>query len=213
MARIETVAALRKILPEPNDRTKLKILPELDEQGLAFVKDSVFCLLATSGNDGRIEVSPKGDEPGFVHAEDTRTLLIPERAGNNLAVGLQNILETGRVGLIFLLPGSGETFRVSGRAKLHDDADLIARFSSNSRPALLVTRVAIEHCYFHCARSLIRANLWKPESWPEARRISFSKIIAPRAGGDAAFAQAIEESVEAAYTTELWTNDPPKTAD
>ena len=208
MARIESVAALRKILPEPRERTKLKILPELDEQGLAFVHDSAFCLLATSNKDGRIEVSPKGDEPGFVHVEDARTLLIPERAGNNLAIGLQNILETGHVGLNFLIPGSGETFRVSGRATLHDDADLIARFSSKGRPALLVTRVAVEHCYFHCARSLIRANLWKPETWPAPRRVSFSKIIAPRAGGDAAFAQAIEESVEAAYTTELWTNEP-----
>ncbi len=209
MGKIDTVAALRKILPEPRDRTKLKILPELDEQGFAFVKDSAFCLLATSGKDGRIEVSPKGDEPGFVHAEDARTLLIPERAGNNLAIGLQNILETGRVGLIFLIPGSGETFRVSGRATLHDDADLIARFASQGRPALLVTRVAIEHCYFHCARSILRANLWKPETWPEPRRISFSKINPLRYGGGTEVAQAIEASVEEAYTTGLWTNEPP----
>lgn len=209
MARIKSVAALRKILPEPRERTKLKILPELDEQGVAFVRDSAFCLLSTCGHNGRIQVSPKGDEPGFVQAEDARTLLIPERAGNNLAIGLQNILETGRVGLIFLLPGSGETFRVSGRATLHDDSDLLARFSPEGRPALLVTRVAIEHCYFHCARSLIRANLWKPETWPAPRRISFSKIITPRAGGDAAFSEALEKAVEDAYTTELWTNDPP----
>ena len=208
MGKIDTVAALRKILPEPRDRTKLKILAELDEQGLSFINDSAFCLLATSNRDGRIEVSPKGDEPGFVHAEDARTLLIPERAGNNLAMGLQNILETGRIGLIFLIPGTGETLRVSGQAEIRDDVELIARFSSQGRPALLVTRVALEHCYFHCARSLLRANLWKPETWPEARRVSFAKIIAPRAGGDAAFAQAIEQSVEEAYTTGLWTNEP-----
>jgi PPOX class probable FMN-dependent enzyme len=210
MARIETVSELRKLIPEPRDRTKLKIQPGLDGQGLDFIKDCAFCLIATTSSTGRIEVSPKGDEPGFVQAEDARTLLVPERAGNNLAFGLQNILETGRVGLIFLIPGTGETLRVSGRAELRDDADLIARFSSKGRPALLVTRVVIEHCYFHCARSLLRANLWQPETWPEARRISFGKILAPRLGGDAAVAEAIEASVEEAYTTGLWTNDASK---
>lgn len=208
MARIETVAALRRIIPEPRSRTSAKILPALDDQARDFIGRSAFCLLATTSKTGRIEVSPKGDEPGFVQIEDDRTLLMPERAGNNLAIGLQNILETGRVGLIFLVPRTGETFRVSGRAELRDDPELVARFSGERRPALLVTRIAIEHCYFHCARSILRAKLWEPESWPPPNRILFSKIIAPRVGGGRELAQAIEASVEEAYTTRLWTNEP-----
>jgi PPOX class probable FMN-dependent enzyme len=181
--------------------------PALDEQARDFVRTSAFCLLATSDETGRIEVSPKGDEPGFVQIEDDRTLLMPERAGNNLAIGLQNILANGRVGLIFLIPRTGETFRVSGQAELRDDPELIARFSGERRPALLVMRIAIEHCYFHCARSILRAKLWEPAGWPPPNRILFSKIIAPRVGGDAALEKAIEEDVALAYTSQLWSND------
>lgn len=98
MARITTVEQLRKILPEPRATTKLKILPALDEQAMEFIETSPFVFLATVDKVGTVEVSPKGDEPGFARIENARTLLIPERAGNNLAYGLQNILATGSIG-------------------------------------------------------------------------------------------------------------------
>src|SRR5262245_36245192 len=123
MARITTVEQLRQVIPQPRETTKLKILPELDEQATEFVETSPFVFLATVNKEGTVEVSPKGDEPGFTRIENARTLLIPERAGNNLAYGLQNILATGSIGLIFVRPRTGETLRVSGQAQVFDDAE------------------------------------------------------------------------------------------
>ncbi|MBR1298755.1 pyridoxamine 5'-phosphate oxidase family protein [Bradyrhizobium sp. AUGA SZCCT0042] len=140
--------------------------------------------MATAGRDGPIEVSPKGDEPGFVRVENETTVLLPERAGNNLAFGLQNIIETGRIGVIFLRPRTGETLRLSGRAEIFDDAELLATLGKEGRPALLAIRIHIERCYFHCARSVLRSKLWQPEHWPEPKRISFGKVFAARAGAD-----------------------------
>ena len=121
MAHITSVARLRELLPEPNGPTKLKVRDHLDEQAMEFVARAPFLLYSTVDADGIVEVSPKGDEPGFVHAIDRHTLLVPDRPGNNLAFGHLNVLGNPHVGLIFLMPGSGETLRVSGRATLHDD--------------------------------------------------------------------------------------------
>jgi PPOX class probable FMN-dependent enzyme len=207
MARITNLEELRRILPEPRATTRAKVLAELDLQSTSFVRASPFCLMATSGSDGTIEVSPKGDEPGFARIEDARTLLLPERAGNNLAFGLQNILATGRIALIFLRPGTGETLRTTGRAELLDDTDLLGQLGSAGKPALLAIRVHVERCYFHCARSVIRAGLWDPASWSAAQKVSFGRIIAPRVGGDDAAAQQIDQRVSGAYTTNLWANN------
>ncbi|MFN0164099.1 MAG: MSMEG_1061 family FMN-dependent PPOX-type flavoprotein [Burkholderiales bacterium] len=205
--RIRSEADLRRILPPPRESTRAKVLGALDDQAIAFLATCPFALLGTTSPDGAIEVSPKGDEPGFAHVEDVRTLLLPERAGNNLAFGLTNILANGRVGLIFLKPGTGETLRVSGRAEVFDDADLLERLGSSGKPALLAIRVHIERSYFHCARSVVRSRLWDPASWTEKQKVSFGRIIAPRIGGDAHTADEIDARVEGAYTTNLWTNE------
>jgi PPOX class probable FMN-dependent enzyme len=207
MARIETVEQLRAVLPMPRETTKSKILDALDDQAQAFIARSAYLLLATTDDAGTLEVSPKGDEPGFVRVEDARTLLMPERAGNNLAIGLQNILANGRVGMIFLRPPTGETLRVSGRAEIHDDAELRARLGSAGRPALLAIRIHVERCYFHCARATLRSQLWNPQAWGEAQKVSFGRIIAARAGGDATTAEQIDQRIATGYATRLWTND------
>ena len=206
MSQIKTVEQLRTVLPEPREITKTKIVPFLDEQAIDFLKTCPFGLVATAGRDGPIEVSPKGDEHGLVHVEDERTILLPERAGNHLAFGLQNIIETGRIGMIFLRPRTRETLRLSGRAEIFDDADLLATLGKPGRPALLAIRIHIERCYFHCARSVIRSHLWEPEHWPEAKRISFGKIFAARTGGDEDQAAKIDAFVEKGYTSNLRSN-------
>lgn len=206
MARLTSTADLRRIIAEPRPATRSKILDTLDEQSIEFLKRCPFALVGTTGVDGTIEVSPKGDEPGFIRVEDPKTLLIPERVGNNLAFGLSNILTTGKIGIIALVPATGETLRISGTAEVYDDADLVASLSSLGKPALLATRVRVQHCYFHCARSIVRAKLWDPKSWPAPSRISFGKIIAPRIGEGAAVAAQIDANVEGAYTTRLWQN-------
>ena len=206
MARLNSVADLRRIIAEPRTATRSKILEALDEQSIEFLKRCPFALVGTTAEDGTIEVSPKGDEPGFIRVEDPQTLLIPERIGNNLAFGLSNIIATGKIGMIALVPATGETLRISGTAEVFDDPELVQSLSSLGKPALLATRVHIKHCYFHCARSIVRAKLWDPKAWPAPGRISFGKIIAPRIGADATVAAQIDASVEGAYTTRLWTN-------
>ena len=206
MARLSSTEDLRRIIAEPRPTTRSKILDALDEQSIDFLKRCPFALVGTTAEDGTVEVSPKGDEPGFIRIEDPRTLLIPERVGNNLAFGLSNILATGKVGIIALVPATGETLRISGTAEIYDDADLLASLSSLGKPALLATWVRIKHCYFHCARSIVRAKLWDPKAWPAPGRISFGKIIAPRIGESEAVAAQIDANVEGAYTTRLWQN-------
>lgn len=206
MARISTKEDLRRIIAEPRPATRVKILEALDNQSIEFLKRCPFALVGTTSADGTVEVSPKGDEPGFIRVEDSRTLLIPERVGNNLAFGLNNIIDTGQIGIIALVPATGETLRISGTAEIHDDPDLLASLSSLGKPALLATRVRIKHCYFHCARSIVRAKLWDPKAWPAPGRISFGKIIAPRIGESDAVAAQIDANVESAYTTRLWQN-------
>jgi PPOX class probable FMN-dependent enzyme len=206
MAKLNSIADLRRVIPEPRPTTKVKILEALDEQSIDFLKRCPFALVSTTSADGTIEVSPKGDEPGFIRVEDPRTLLIPERAGNNLAFGLSNMIDNGQVGMICLVPATGETLRLSGTAEVFDDPDLVASLSSLGKPTLLATRVKIKHCYFHCARSIVRAGLWKPETWPAAGRISFGKIIAPRMGQGEELANQIDAGVAGAYKERLWVN-------
>ena len=206
MARLNSVADLRRIVAEPRPTTFKKILDALDEQSIEFLKRCPFALIGTTTADGTVEVSPKGDEPGFIRVEDPKTLLIPERVGNNLAFGLSNIIATGKIGLLTLVPATGETLRISGTAEVFDDPELVQSLSSLGKPALLATRVHIKHCYFHCARSILRANLWKPEAWPAPGRISFGKIIAPRIGADEDLAARIDASVAGSYKDRLWSN-------
>jgi|SRR5580704_13442819 PPOX class probable FMN-dependent enzyme len=203
MSEITSATALRAMIGEPNRLTRKKIRDRLDEQARAFIARSPFLLLATSNEDGSLEVSPKGDEPGFVAFEDDCTLLVPDRAGNNLAFGLMNILRNPNVALIFLSPGTGETLRVSGRASLHDDAEECRRLSARGQAAKLVIRIDVARTYFHCARSVLRANLWNPDRWPEPMKISFGRIIADATDGDSAMADQIDLRVSEGYRTGL----------
>ncbi len=206
MAQLKSLDDLRRVIAEPWPTTRSKILDALDEQSIEFLKRCPFALVGTVSADGTLEVSPKGDEPGFIRVEDPQTLLIPERIGNNLAFGLTNMITNGKIGMICLVPATDETLRISGTAEIYDDADLVASLSSLGKPALLATRVRIPHTYFPCARSIVRAKLWDPKAWPAAGRVSFGKIIAPRVGAGDEVAAQIDASVEGAYTTRLWQN-------
>jgi uncharacterized protein len=196
MAHITTTDALRARIEPANPMTKLKVLDHLDSQAREFVARSPFLLLSTQNPDGSLEVSPKGDVPGFVHVEDPRTLLVPDRAGNGLAFGLTNLLANPELGLIFLLPATGDTLRVSGRASLHDDEDLCARLAARGKPAKLAIRVAVTRAYFHCARSLMRAKLWQPESWGPRYKVSMGRVFQEQQQADETLAARIDRYVE-----------------
>lgn len=177
MARIESVERLREIIVDYGPRGAAKIRDHICEQGRAFIARSPFLVLSTIGEYG-VECSSKGDHAGFVEQLDSQTLLIPERTGNHLCIGLQNILRDPRVGLMIVRPATDEVLRISGRATLHDDVDVCERLSAGGKPAVLVIRVAVERAAFHCVRSARRARLWEAESWDAPTRISFGRIYA-----------------------------------
>jgi hypothetical protein len=196
---VQTIAELRAIVPQPAKLVEAKILDHLDEQASAFLAASPFLLLSTSGTDGRIDVSPRGDEPGFVRIEDPRTIVLPERNGNNLAFSLQNIVENPNVGIIALLPNAGETLRINGKAVILADSDLLQELGARGKPAMVAVRVSIERAYFQCARALLRSRIWDPETWTAPRRISFGRIIAGSSANQEDLEQRIDAMVDRSY--------------
>ena len=198
---VQTIAELRAIVPQPARLVEAKILDHLDEQASAFLAASPFLLLSTSGADGRIDVSPRGDEPGFVRIEDPRTIVLPERNGNNLAFSLQNIIENPNVGIIALLPNAGETLRINGKAVVVADPDLLQELGARGKPAMVAVRISIERACFQCARALLRARIWDPETWSAPRRISFGRIIARKTGNQEDLEQRIDAMVDRSYKT------------
>jgi PPOX class probable FMN-dependent enzyme len=200
---IRSVDELRAIVGEPSPVTPVKILPALDSYMQEFIRRSPFLVLATADADGRQDASPKGDQPGFVRIEDERTLVVPERNGNRLVMSLQNVLANPHVSLLFVIPGTPETLRVNGTARLTRDPELCAQLAARGKPALLAMRVAVDECFFHCAKAFLRSSLWKPETWPERQRLSFGKMLAPRIGADDSVAQLIDQAVEEDYRTNL----------
>jgi len=201
--RITTVEQLRARLGQPHPLVPHKLWPALDQTATAFIQRSPFLLLATADAAGRQDVSPKGDGPGFVIVENETTLLIPDRTGNKLIFGLQNILANPQVGIIFLVPGTEETLRVNGTAALTADPIILERLSARSRPALVAIRVTVQECFFHCAKAFKRSQLWRPETWPQRQPISFGKLLASKVGGDEAMAQQIDQVVEEDYKNNL----------
>ena len=192
--RIDDVDMLRALYGEPGPIASAKVWDTIDPSAAAFIAASPLALLATADARGNVDVSPKGDAPGFVAVEDARTLLVPDRRGNKLVFGLRNVVENPHVGLIFLVPGTPETLRVNGRAELTRDPALCERLAARGAAALLVIRVTVEECFFHCPKAFLRAGLWKPETW-RPHRVSFGAIFAPKLGGDAALAEQIDEAL------------------
>ncbi len=203
MARIQTAERLRQIIGEPRPTTRHKITAILQPEAVDFIHRSSFLFLATASADGQPDVSPKGDHPGFVVVEDPSHLLIPERPGNRLIMGLQNILANPAVAIIFLVPGTEETLRVAGRAELLEVADPPQPPGSGSKPPLLNIRVVVERCFFHCARAFKRARLWEPGLWPPAQPFSFGTIMARNLGQGDDVAKQIDTAVEDGYRNEL----------
>ncbi|MGH7894545.1 MAG: MSMEG_1061 family FMN-dependent PPOX-type flavoprotein [Candidatus Binatia bacterium] len=201
--RITTTEELRAVIGEPSPATQIKVWPILEPPAREFIARSPFLVLSTADADGHQDVSPKGDVPGFVAAPDERTLLIPDRKGNKLIMGLQNILGNPHVGVLFLVPGTNETLRVNGRAELTRDPAVCERLAARGQPALLAIRVTVDECFFHCAKAFLRAELWKPASWPTGVRVSFGKMFAAKLGGDETMVQQIDAMIEDDYRSNL----------
>ncbi len=200
---LTTPERLREIVGEAMPGLDLKNQDVLDEFAIDFLGRSPFLVLSTSDTAGNLDASPKGDAPGFVLVEDEKTLVIPDRPGNKLVYGHLNILANPKVGVLFLIPGTPETLRVNGTAELTVDPELLERLASRGKPAVLAIRVHVEECFFHCAKAFLRAQLWKPDTWPERQKISFGRMFAKLMNADEKAAKAIDETVEADYRDNL----------
>jgi len=166
---ITSDAELRAVMGAPLQRALDKDRQALTTEHRAWLAASPFCLVATSDATGACDVSPKGDPAGFVHVVDDTTLAIPERPGNRRADGFANILQNPRVGLIFVVPGRGDTLRVNGRATLLSDAPYADRLEVKGHRPVVILEVAVEQVFFHCAKAFLRSGLWDPTGWaPEA---------------------------------------------
>ncbi len=154
-------AALRALHPVALSRATDKVLPALDRHCRNIIARSPFCVIATQGPDGA-DVSPRGDPPGFVRVLDDRTLLLPDRIGNNRLDGMSNLLGNPRIGMLFLVPGMNETLRINGTARITDDARLLEDCAFDGRVPKVGLVVAVEEAFLHCGKALVRSSLWDP---------------------------------------------------
>jgi PPOX class probable FMN-dependent enzyme len=143
-----------------------KVLGHVEKHGKSFIALSPFCVVSSAGPDGAIDVSPRGGEAGFVHvSEDGKTVFLPDRPGNNRLDNIRNLLTgPGRIGMMFMIPGFDDVFRVNGRASAADDADLLAQFVEFGKTPRLVLCIAVEEAFFHCPKAIMRAKLWDAEA-------------------------------------------------
>ena len=164
---IDSFEEVRSLLGEPTDAVKEKVVDTLDEVCRGIIAKSPFMLLASSGHDGRVTISPKGDPAGFVRVLDEKRLAIPDRLGNRRADTFRNLFENPQVGLIFLIPGKAETLRISGEARIVRDAALRESMAVNGRVPELALVVYVERIMMHCAKCVRRSKLWQPDEWPD----------------------------------------------
>ena len=194
--------ALRELYGQPSEGAIAKEIDYVHPHYRAMIEASPFMVMATSGPDG-LDVSPRGDPPGFVVVEDERTLLIPDRRGNNRADSLNNLVSDPRIALLFLIPGVGETLRVNGRAEISVDPAMLERFPAQGKLPRSVIVVHVERVYFQCPKALVRSDLWNPTKHVERRSLPSSgtilgDITSGRVGGaeyDAAYPERLKATI------------------
>ncbi len=202
---VTTEAELRELLGHPSEMVVQKTISQLDQHCRNFMAQSPFMLLATANAAGECDVSPRGDAPGFVLILDEKRLVIPERPGNRKLDSLTNIVSNPRVGLLFLMPGMGETLRINGRAYITRDPSLLERMEARGKRPLLGIGVYVEECFLHCAKALKRSQLWQTQSWPASTDLpSAAQIFHDHANLPETTVEQVEKSLEESYRTRLY---------
>jgi PPOX class probable FMN-dependent enzyme len=173
MPVIATVEQLEAIYGQPNDASTVKVADRVTPAYRILIEKSPFAALATCGPEG-LDCSPRGDLPGFVRIHDEKTLMMPDRRGNNRIDSLRNIVRDPRMALLFLIPGSGSTLRVNGRGQVSTGADLLASFRVDGKAPRTVIVMTVDEIYFQCARAIVRSDLWNPD-----KRVDPSSLPTP----------------------------------
>lgn len=175
---LRTEAELEAIYGRPTEAATVKEVNWITPHYRAYIEASPYAALATAGPEG-LDCSPRGDKPGFVRVHDEKTLMLPDRRGNNRIDSLRNIVRDPRVALLFMIPGVGNTLRVNGRARLSIAPDLLESFAIEAKAPRSVTVIEVDAVYFQCARALVRSELWNPERHVDPKSLpSAGQILA-----------------------------------
>lgn len=181
--QISSLEELREVVVtnKPQDEALVERLYDyLDENAQGFISDSPIIFFGTADDSGHIDVSPKGDAPGFIEVLDEKTLLFPERMGNTDARNLKNILKNNQVSLLFVIPRTKDVLRVTGTATITKDPMLLERMVSCRKPAQLCIKINVKECFFHCGRAFNRSHIWVPDKWPKSEKKYMRNQIAQR---------------------------------
>lgn len=182
---LSSVEQLRELYEHPGDTARRKQVDHVNDTSRELIACASLVMLASHGADGSCDVTPRGGPPGFVSVLDERTLAIPDATGNKRLDSLHNIVETGRVGLLFVVPGRDTTLRVNGRALVSSDAELLGRLTAVGKPPRSAIVVRVEEVYGHCPKAFLRGSAWKPEQWlapdraPSSARVTQANIGDP----------------------------------
>ena len=200
---VTSIEALESIYGEPSGPAVVKEIDHINADYRAFIEAAPFCAVATSGPGG-LDCTPRGDPPGFVRVKDEKTLLIPDRRGNNRIDSLRNIMTDPRVALLFLIPGVGETIRITGSAALSIDPDLLASFAVNGKLPCCVIVITVERVFYQCTKAIVRSKLWDPARHVERTRLPTTGTIlaaqtAGRLGGAAHDRGQLERTMAKLY--------------
>jgi PPOX class probable FMN-dependent enzyme len=188
MSVVATIEQLEAIYGFPGESSTVKVADRITSSYRVLIEKSPFAALATSGPEG-LDCSPRGDLPGFVRIHDDKTLMMPDRRGNNRVDSLRNIVRDPRVALLFLIPGSGSTLRVNGRAHVSAEAGLLASFNVEGKTPRTVIVMTVDEIYFQCARAIVRSDLWNPDKRVDPRTLPtpgqiLAEMSESRVGGE-----------------------------
>jgi len=198
-------AEVREIVGDPIELVQLKVRPSLDKHCRAFIARSPFLSLGTVDANGQADVSPRGDPAGFVHVLDGHTLAVPERPGNKLADSLTNILDTGSVGLLFMVPGVEETLRVNGVGTITDDPAVLETMPVKGKTPKLAILVDVQEAFIHCAKAFRRSDLWNPDGHVDPKELpSIGQVIRDQVKPPDLGTDDIDELADNDYRTNMY---------
>jgi uncharacterized protein len=202
---IHSKEELRTLIGFPSELVERKMITYLDHNCEQYISKSPFLVISSSDQSGNCDVSPRGDMAGFVKVLNEKYLIIPERPGNKRIDTMRNILANPNVGLLFMIPGLGETLRVNGKACLVRDNELLEQMEVKGRKPLLGIGVEVEECFIHCAKAFKRSGVWDPNSWLDEKSLpSAAKILFEHADLPGSSTESIEERLREGYTKRLY---------
>ena len=196
---------IREILGFPGDLVKKKVINKIDKHCSNFIALSPLLFLSTADNQGNCDVSPRGDAPGSVLVLNENYLVIPERPGNRRVDTLKNIIQNPKIGILFIIPGLGETLRINGHAYVIKDEEILKKMQAHEKQPVLGIGVRVEECFIHCAKAFIRSKAWESGSWHKKENLpSIATILSTHLNSSEFTEDSIREGFRESYEKRLY---------